>query len=101
FGPTGVRPRVGFKPIKPLKEAGIRIDPPPSLAVTMGTIPAFKAAAAPPLDPPAFKSGFNGKLTGPVNSASDVFLNPNSGVLVRPTTTNPASRTCWTKWSVD
>src|SRR5699024_2899773 len=51
-GPTGVLPRVGFKPNNPEKEAGIRIDPPPSLAPATGTTPEAIAAAAPPLDPP-------------------------------------------------
>ena len=60
-GPTGILPREVFKPIKPLKLAGIRIDPPPSLAVTIGTIPAFNAAAAPPLEPPGFKSLLKGE----------------------------------------
>ena len=52
-GPTGILPRVGFKPIKPQKLAGIRMDPPPSLAVAIGKIPLATNAAAPPLDPPA------------------------------------------------
>ena len=34
-------------------DAGIRIDPPPSLAWPAGTIPAATAAAVPPEDPPA------------------------------------------------
>jgi len=34
-------------------EAGMRIDPPPSLACAIGTIPAATAAAEPPLDPPS------------------------------------------------
>ena len=52
LGPTGIVPRVGFKPIRPQKEAGIRIEPPPSLAPAIGTIPEATALAAPPLDPP-------------------------------------------------
>src|ERR1700722_2913160 len=50
-GPTGTRPRVGFKPKRPQHEAGMRIEPPPSLACAAGNIPAATAAAAPPDDP--------------------------------------------------
>ena len=51
-GPVTMRPRVGFNPIKPLKLAGILIEPPPSPAVAIGTNPAFTAAPDPPDDPP-------------------------------------------------
>ena len=51
-GPTGVRPRVGLSPNRPQHEAGMRIEPPPSLACAIGTMPAATAAAAPPLEPP-------------------------------------------------
>ena len=50
-GPTGVRARVGFSPNSPQQEAGMRIEPPPSLACASGTIPAATAAAAPPDEP--------------------------------------------------
>ena len=52
IGPIGTRPRLGFKPTRPHIAAGIRILPPPSLALADGTIPDATAAAAPPLDPP-------------------------------------------------
>ena len=35
-GPTGVRPRVGLSPKRPQQEAGMRIDPPPSLPWASG-----------------------------------------------------------------
>ena len=60
-GPTGIRPRVGLSPIRPLKLAGIRIEPPPSLAAAIGTIPEATVAAAPPLEPPALREGSKGK----------------------------------------
>ena len=47
-----VKPRLGFSPNKPQQAAGIRIDPPPSVACATGTMPAATAAAAPPLEPP-------------------------------------------------
>ncbi len=51
-GPIDRRPWVGFRPTSPVHDAGIRIDPPPSLAWAIGTMPAATAAAAPPLEPP-------------------------------------------------
>src|SRR3989475_7759166 len=51
-GPHEIRPREGFKPTSPHSLAGIRIDPPPSLACAAGTSPAATAAAEPPLEPP-------------------------------------------------
>ncbi len=64
YGPTGIVPREGFSPINPQNEAGILIEPPPSLAPAKGTIPAETAAAAPPLDPPGVHSRFRGFLLG-------------------------------------
>nr|WP_206060613.1 hypothetical protein [Nonomuraea basaltis] len=70
----------------------MRIDPPPSLAVASATIPAATAAAEPPLDPPAEYAGSYGFRVGPNATGSVVIVLPNSGVFVRPSTTNPASR---------
>ena len=64
-GPAGVRARVGFRPKRPQQEAGMRIEPPPSLACASGTIPAATAAAAPPLEPPGVSAGSQGFLVGP------------------------------------
>src|SRR3569623_1140004 len=43
-----VRPREGLKPNTPQPEAGIRLEPPPSFACALGTLPAATAAAHPP-----------------------------------------------------
>ena len=51
-GPSLTRPRVGFRPTRPVYAAGPRVDPPPSLACAMGTMPDATATAAPLLDPP-------------------------------------------------
>ena len=51
-GPREMRPRVGFSPTRPHWLAGLRMDPPPSLAWATGTMPDATAAAAPPEDPP-------------------------------------------------
>ena len=47
-----MRPRVGFRPNSPQHDAGIRIEPPPSLACAAGTMRVATAADDPPLDPP-------------------------------------------------
>jgi hypothetical protein len=46
------RPREGLKPNRPQQAAGMRIEPPPSLAWAIGTTPEAVAAAAPPDEPP-------------------------------------------------
>ena len=51
-GPLGVRPRLGLSPTRPQADAGMRIEPPPSLAWPAGAMPAATAAAEPPLEPP-------------------------------------------------
>ena len=51
-GPSETRPRDGFSPTRPHMLAGMRIEPPPSLACATGTMPLATAAAEPPLEPP-------------------------------------------------
>ena len=63
-GPTGVRPRVGLRPKRPQQDAGIRIEPPPSLPCATGTMPAATAAAEPPLEPPGVRARFHGIARG-------------------------------------
>lgn len=58
-------PRLGFKPIKPVKLAGILIEPPPSLAPAIGEIPLATTDAAPPLLPPENLSLSSGLSVGP------------------------------------
>ena len=60
-----MRPRVGFSPTRPVHDAGIRIDPPPSLPWASGTMPPATAAAAPPLEPPGVRSVSHGFRAGP------------------------------------
>ena len=87
-----MRPRVGFSPTRPQHEAGIRIEPPPSLPWASGSIPDATAAAAPPLEPPGVRFVSQGLRTGPKRRDSDTGRIPNSGMLVLPTITKPASR---------
>ena len=68
----------------------MRVDPPPSLACAIGTMPDATAAPEPPLEPPGVRSGshglrvdfWRGSLTGRI---------PYSGRFVVPTMTKPAS----------
>src|SRR5215217_3921103 len=85
-----MRPRVGLMPNSPQHEAGMRIEPPPSDPCASGSTPAATCAAAPPLEPPGVRSGFHGLRQAPLSSDSVTAVEPNSGVFVFPTTTNPA-----------
>ena len=64
-GPSGLRPRVGLRPTRPFADAGTRIEPPPSLACAMGTMPAATAAPEPPEEPPEEWSSSYGLLQLP------------------------------------
>ena len=87
-----MRPKLGLKPTSPQKPAGMRVEPPPSLAVAAGTSPAATAAALPPLDPPGVRDGSQGFRATP-NALVLVKLSvPNSGAAVLPTGTAPAAR---------
>ncbi len=70
----------------------MRIEPPPSLPVATGSIPAATAAAEPPEEPPGVRSRSHGLRVGPLWRGSVVGRIPNSGRLVEPTMTKPASR---------
>ena len=56
IGDVVTRPRCGLRPKRPQKAAGIRIEPPPSPPIPIGTMPDATAAAVPPLDPPGVKA---------------------------------------------
>src|SRR5208282_5310712 len=90
-GPAETRPRDGLSPTRPHSLAGIRIEPPPSLACPTATIRAATAAADPPLEPPVERVTSQGLRLGPKASGSVVALSPNSGVLVLPTLIKPAA----------
>src|SRR5690554_1519029 len=78
------RPRVGFRPTSPQQAAGIRMDPPPSLACATGTTPAATSTADPPEEAPEEYNGFQGLRVGEVPTGSVVALKPNSGRLLLP-----------------
>jgi len=56
---------VGFKPQIPVKCAGTRIDPPPSLPIPPAEQHDEIAAASPPLEPPGVRSRLHGLLVCP------------------------------------
>ena len=62
---AGIRPGVGFSPQMPLKCAGTRIEPPPSLPIPPAEQHAAIAAASPPLEPPGVRSGSHGLFVLP------------------------------------
>src|SRR5215510_3244791 len=76
-GYAGTKPNVGLNPNTPLNAAGIRIEPPP------------------PVDPPGVNLGFHGLRVTPVRGESHTPFHPNSGVVVLPNSTAPASRSRW------
>src|SRR5262245_49595882 len=89
-GPEGLRARVGFKPNRPQHEAGMRIEPPPSLPCAIGTTRAATTTAAPPDDPPGVRSRSHGLRVTPVRLVSVEAAMPNSGVVVLPKIASPA-----------
>ncbi len=60
-----MRIREGLNPNTPQQEAGMRMEPPPSLPWAMGRMPAATAAAAPPLEPPGVTPCRHGLWVGP------------------------------------
>ncbi len=99
-GATDTRARVGLRPTSPQQAAGMRMDPPPSLACATGTMPDATAAADPPDEPPVEWLVFHGLRDGPNRRGSVVGRMPNSGVLVLPQMAKPArSKRFVSSWS--
>ena len=91
WGQEGTRPNWGFRPATPQRAAGILIEPPPSLPTASGDSPAASPAAAPPLEPPTVFFLSQGFQVGPNTELSVTATSPNSGTLVLPSITPPAS----------
>src|SRR5687768_14489132 len=91
-GQAGTRPNDGLMPNSPVNEHGMRIEPPPSVPTASGAMPAATAAAAPPEEPPGVLAVFQGLRVMPVSGLSQTPFQPNSGVVVLPTSTAPCSR---------
>src|SRR5688500_8157686 len=91
---SATRPRVGLRPTRPHAAAGMRIEPPPSLAWAIGNAPDATSAAEPPDDAPLEYSGFHGLRVGGEFSNSVLAPQPNSGMVDLPMMTTPVERSC-------
>ena len=69
----------------------MRVEPPPSLPWAIGTMPAATAAPDPPDEPPGVRSVSHGLRVAPNRRVSVTGTIPNSGSVVVPTITKPAS----------
>ena len=90
-GKIGTRPNEGFKPNVPVNADGLRIDPPPSVPMWSGAIPAASAAPAPPDEPPGVRAGFHGLRVRPKTRLSVTPTQPKVGVFVLPIMMAPAA----------
>src|SRR2546427_12892971 len=95
-------PLLCLSPTTPLHAAGMRVDPPPSVATASGAMPLATATAAPPLEPPLERSALQALRVRPNKGESVRHLVPNSGVVVLPIRMAPAARsraTATASWS--
>src|SRR5436190_11102521 len=69
----------------------MRIEPPPSVPSASGATRAASAALDPPEEPPGVFALFHGLRVMPVSGLSVEPFQPNSGVVVWPSMTAPAS----------
>ena len=90
--PFGMRAWLGFNPTSPVKAAGSRVDPPASVAVARGTMPAATAEEEPPLLPPGVFCGFQGLRVTPHALVKVAESMPNSDAAVFPIGMAPAAR---------
>ena len=66
-----ILPGVGFNPAMPVKCAGTRMDPPPSVPKPPAEKKDAMAADSPPLEPPEVRSRSQGLLVRPTTKLSD------------------------------
>src|SRR5207342_2691040 len=91
-GHDGTLPSDGRSPTTPQNDAGLRSEPPMSEPSASGTMPARRAHAAPPLEPPADRVGSTGLRVVPKTVLKVWEPAANSGTLVLPIGTAPAAR---------
>src|SRR5262245_21584894 len=87
-----MRPGVGLSPQMPVKCAGNRTEPPPSLPIPPAEQHAAIAADSPPLDPPGVRSRSHGLFVRPCSGLTDSYPINMSATLVVPNTIAPAAR---------
>ena len=76
----------------PVNDAGIRTEPPPSVPTDQVPMPSPTAVADPPLEPPEVSPAPHGLPVTPCRIESVTPFQANSGVVVLPRNTVPASR---------
>src|ERR1043165_1974587 len=86
------RPFEGLNPTSPCIAAGMRTLPPASVPTAKSAMPAATVDAAPPLLPPLVRVRSMAERVTPNRSELVVAFQPNSGIVVRPTITQPALR---------
>src|SRR5688500_11682300 len=86
-----MRPYDGLCPKMPVNDAGMRIEPPPSVPTASGASPAATAADAPPLEPPGVRSRFHGLRVTPKTRLCVAPIQPKVGVFVLPIMIPPAA----------
>ena len=79
-------------PNTPVKAEGMRIEPAPSVPMCRWPRLSNAAQAAPPDEPPGVRSSFHGLRVMPVSGEWQAPIQPNSGSVVLPRMTAPASR---------
>ena len=92
-GAMVMRPRAGLRPTRPEWHAGVRMEPPPSLASASGSTRAATAAAEPPEEPPGVRVVSQGLTVGPYILGSVESAQPASGEFDLPSSTKPACLT--------
>ena len=73
-GHTGMRPNCPLMAASPVRQPGMRTEPPPSVPSAIGVMPAATEAAAPALDPPGVFCRFHGLRVMPVSGLSPTRL---------------------------
>ena len=79
-------------PKQPVKAAGMRIEPPPSVPSCSAPMPSTADATAPLDEPPVVMRVSQGLRVRPVSGLSLVAFQPYSGMVVLPRKTAPCSR---------
>ena len=86
-----MRPKEALWPKMPANDAGMRMEPPPSVPMASGPMPAATAALAPPLEPPGVRSRFHGLRVTPKRRLCVAPIQPIVGVFVLPSWIAPAA----------